>query len=329
MVETTQEVPQQQPQDLSFAEFKKARAEGKPVTSDTSTAAEPVTQPDTVADAGAAKDIQDGQPPKRDRSAAGRAKELIAAGRVEEAEKILEAAAKKDRERAERAEQELQTLRTRKPDEAAPPATQPQETKAEAKALKGFLQEYFERNREASYEDGLEAYYADKFNPDKLYSEVEKRLEAKAGRDAEAKAQQDAQKAHAERLDKAREKYDDFDEVYAEGIKAAEGVPVNPGFSAAMSQSDALGDLLYHFSKNPHELREIAVMTPQQAFNAVFSLGYKLSGGEPTPNPGKPKLPPSAAPAPVAPLGGASGGSGRPDPIKARSFSEYKRARQG
>lgn len=343
MIENEQAASQAPALPVNFTEYKKARAEGKPVTevapaTESAADSEPAEKPAESADSGAAteKPIQDGQHPKRDRSAAGRAQELITAGRIEEAQKILDAAAKKDRDRADQLERELQEARTRKPEQAAAPAAEtPKEpgTKSEQKALKAFLEEYFPANPQASYEDGLEAYYADKFNPEKIMGEFEKRMEekrAKEAAEADAKKRQEAQQSA---FNRGREKYDDFDEVLNRGKEATKDVPANPGVGAAIQESELVDDLVYHFSANPEEFRRVSALPPNAAYRAVIALEHQLSSSASAPalpTPGKPKIPPSAAPAPVAPLGGGSAGSnGRPKPSEAKSFADYKRARQG
>ena len=338
MIETTQ-APAPPVAQPSMADYKKARSEGKDVTATapavetpaTSEVAPPAPQGES-ADSGAAKEpIQDGQePPKRDKTAAGRAKELIAEGRVEEAEKILKAAATKDRERAERAEQELRELRGRTPEPAKPAAEPPKpETKQESKALKAFLADHFKANPDATYEDGLEAFYADKFSEDKLLESVEKRLEEKRRKEtAEADAKKQAQ-AQQERMAKAREKYQDYDEVIAAGRAATADVPANAGVSAAFNESEIVGDLAYHFSANPEEFRRISELPPQAAYRAVVALELKLSapGSTAPATPERPIIPPSASPAPPATVSGGASGSSAKTPDKAISMQEYKRLR--
>jgi len=322
-----------------MADYKKARAEGKDVTVAAPAAEIPAesepAKPAESADTGAAteKPIQDGQQhPKRDKTAAGRAKELIAEGRTEEAQSILDGAAKRDRERAERAEQELRELRGRTPEPAKPAETPKAEApKGEAKALKAFLADHFKENPEASYEDGLEAFYADKFSEDRILQSVEKRLDEKRQKEtAEADAKKQTQ-AQQERMAKAREKYQDYDDVIASGRAATADVPANAGVSAAFNESEVVGDLAYHFSANPEEFRRISELPPQAAYRAVIALELKLStpeGNAPV-TPERPKLPPSAAPAPPAATGGGFSGSSAKTVDKARDFSEYKKLRQG
>lgn len=321
----------------SMADYKKARSEGKDVTAtapvvENPAASEPATPPAEPAAPGTAKEpIQDGQQhQKRDKTAAGRAKELIAEGRLEEAQSILDGAAKKDRERAEKAEQELRELRGRTPEPAKPaePAKH-QESKQEAKARKDFLADYFKNNPDAVYEDGLDAF--DEVQKQSLFAEWDKRSEEKRQKEtAEADAKKQTQ-AQQERMAKAKEKYSDYDDVIAAGRAATADVPANVGVSAAFNESEIVGELAYHFSANPEEFRRISALPPQAAYRAVIALEYKLSTpGSPAPvNPERPIIPPSAAPAPPAPTGGGFSGSSAKTVDKATSMAEHKKLRQG
>ncbi len=124
---------------------------------------------------------------KRDRSAKGRAQELLAEGRFEEAEKIIAAAVSKtdrekfdadlktEKERADKLDKELQELRTRKPAieevrpvaeaakpvEAAKPAAEPAKF-AEAKpAMKAFMEKASTDHPEKSYEELQDLYWSE------------------------------------------------------------------------------------------------------------------------------------------------------------------------
>jgi hypothetical protein len=316
-----------------MADYKAARtagqsvqAESKPAENPLETAtSEPETKPEPVATEAASKtETQETPAPKRDRSATGRAKELMSEGRVDEAFKILEAAAKKGSVAAARQLEALPEDRTRKPEQATEQPT----TTAEKKALKSFLADYFKSNPEASYEDGIDAWNEGP-GAERLMEKLEKRLAERDEKERAKTQERQRQEAFKQRMDEARGKYEDFDEVYQNGIAQAEGIPVNPGFQQAIQESDISGELLYHYSKNIAELRTLCNLPPSQAYRAVLSQELKLAMPVETPaaTPGKPKLPPSSAPAPVATISGGAANSTPKAPQEARSFSEYKKLR--
>lgn len=329
---------QQQPvaPEQSFAEYKAARQAGKPVEAEakpaeTTTEPAPVaSEPDkgeSAADPEPAKEnVTQETPQKRDRSAAGRAKELLAAGRVDEAFKILKDAAAKGSARAAEMLEELpETPRTRKPEQQAAPEAP--KTEAEKRALKDFLAEYFQSHPNSTYEDGVEAWYEGP-GAERVLSTLEKRLDEKRMKEEADRKQQERQAEYQKRMDAAREKYEDFDDVYQAGIEQAAGIPVNPGFQQAVQESDIAGELLYHYSKNIQELRALSALPPDQAYRAVLRQELKLAlPVEPTATPGKPVIAPSAAPAPVAPVASGAANGAPKDPAKAPSYEAYKRLR--
>lgn len=332
MIEQTQVTqPAAAPSMAEFKAAETARLKGdtsaaQPV--ETQVAQEPPAKPEVVADTGAAKEpIQDVQHQKRDKTAAGRAKELIAEGRLDEAQAILDGAAKRDRERADRAEQELRELRgrTTEPVKSAAEPAKP-ENKQEAKARKDFLAEYFKANPAAAYEDGLDAF--DEIRETQLFEKWDKRSDERRQKDNEAEtARKNAEKQHG-LMAKVKEKYPDADEVFAQGAKDAADVPPNAGIGAAFAESDIPGDLRYHLCKNVDEFRRISALSPQAAYRAIVALEVKLSS-EPAmaaPTPEKPRIPPSQSAAPPTTIGGA-GGSAPVSPLRpGLSMSEFKKA---
>ena len=331
--EQAQQPTPQPPQ--SMAEYKAARQAGQPVQAEAkpaenpleATTSAPEATPEPVATEATPAKIETQETPAkapRDRSATGRAKELMAEGRVDEAFKILEAAAKKGSVAAARQLEALPESRTRKPEQEA---EQPQTT-AEKKALKSFLADYFKSNPDASYEDGIDAWNEGP-GAERLMEKLEKRLTERQQKEAEAARERERQESFKQRMDDAREKYADFDEVYQAGIAQAEGIPVNPGFQQAIQESDISGDLLYYYAKNIAELRQLSSLPPDQAYRAVLRQELKLAlpVETTTATPGKPKLPPSSAPPPVATVSGGAANGTPKAPHEARSMSEYKKLR--
>ena len=92
-----------------------------------------------------------------------------------------------------------------------------------------------------------------------------------------------------EKVSKAEDKYDDFDEVVGE-LK-----PVSP-LIAAIMEADNAADLAYYLGKNPKEAQRIAALGVRAQIREVGKLEYKLLA-----EPKKPKEP-SKAPAPITPV---------------------------
>jgi hypothetical protein len=323
--------------EQSFAEYKAARnaaqnpeaeapkaetpTEPAPVVSEAAPAVESAAAPEA-----ATENVTQETPLKRDRSASGRAKELLAAGRVDEALKILQAAAAKGSPKAAEMLEELPEARTRKPEQQATEA-QPK-TDTEKRALKDFLSQYFQSHPNATYEDGVEAWYEGP-GAERVLSTLENRLEQKRMKEEADRKDKERQAEYQKRMDAAREKYDDFDDVYQAGIEQAAGIPVNSGFQQAVQESDISGELLYYYSKNIGELRQLSQMSPSDAYRAVLRQELKLAlPVESTATPGKPVIVPSAAPAPIAPVASGAANGKPKNPAEARSFEEYKRLRR-
>ena len=94
-----------------------------------------------------------------------------------------------------------------------------------------------------------------------------------------------------EKVGKAQDKYDDFDEVVG-ALK-----PSSP-WSVAIMKTDNGADVAYHLGSHQAEARKLFALDPYDQILEIAKLSHKLSAA-----PEKPKEP-SKAPAPIAPVTG-------------------------
>ncbi len=136
-------------------------------------------------------------------------------------------------------------------------------------------------------------------------------------------AENAAKSSHVEREAKAREKYEDYDEVTRNP-----SLPVSKAMAAAILHADNGPDLYYYLGNHPEEAERISRLNPPLA---VMELGKIVSKIGTTPAPARPV---SRAPAPINPVvaGGGAPPSEEPlatDPIKEwvekRNRAEAKR----
>jgi hypothetical protein len=326
-MENELQIPVEKPEEVqsettkSFADFKKEYTQRKTDPPSDQSASNSDSKPEETSTASEPVEQQQEEKKRRDRSAEGRIKEL-------------NAEAKRERERAERLEQELRDLRTRKPEPIPQANIQPEPAQQAASAsqtrkLNAFLEEYFEKNKAADYEDGLQAYL-ESIASVNLVESVEKKLEEKRQKELEQKRAEEKQREFQDNLSKAKQKYHDYDAIVAAGIEAAQGIPSNLGYEAAMKESEVVGDLVYFFSKNIDELRRITALDPSAAYRAVVSLEQRFSGNTETAQVATPekKLPPSYAPPPPAIVGGGSAGSSTVSLTGAPNMREFKKRYQ-
>lgn len=133
---------------------------------------------------------------------------------------------------------------------------------------------------------------------------VEKFYSEKAAREFSEKQRAQAHQQTIQRIasewekkaDRGSEKYDDFDQV------VGNMEPVNEVIAAVM-ECDNAEDVAYYLAKNPQDAQRIAAMDARSAIRAIGKLEAKLLSEPP-----KAKTP-SKAPAPIAPVGGKSGGA--------------------
>lgn len=129
-----------------------------------------------------------------------------------------------------------------------------------------------------------------------------------------------AEKAHKaslglfrDRVDDARGRIDDYDEV-----TRASRAPTSPEIEDAIINSDIGPEMHYHLCKNENLAAEIASLPPAQAYMRLGQIEGRLSAGKPK------KI--SSAPKPVPTVTGKSAvAQKRPEDM---SFAEYKKHRE-
>lgn len=209
--------------------------------------------------------------------------------------------------RALRAETEAQLLREQL---AGKPAEKPTEKTPAVDASKKPVAGDF-----AEYEDFIEAL------ADWKYAQNV----SKANQETQKTQQETARAAlieqHTGRLDTAREKYSDFDEVTDQEL------PISQAMQDVIFESETGAELAYWLGKNPDECKRISRLTPTAAarelgkVEATLGTAEPASGAAETP---KPKV--TSAPAPIKPVGAKSKANVK-DP-KDMSLSEYRAYRE-
>jgi hypothetical protein len=150
------------------------------------------------------------------------------------------------------------------------------------------------------------------------------RLLAERDHVSEQTKAQAAQKAtlssHGARMEAAKERYADLDEVFAEAPQIA----FNDSTFSAIVESDQSADIAYHLAKNPAEAARISALSPVKQIMEIARLEdrFKVS-----PAPVK-RI--SQAPTPLNPIGG-NGAVVQKDPDKMNDaeWLAYERARVG
>lgn len=158
----------------------------------------------------------------------------------------------------------------------------------------------------------------DEFGDDRAYFEaqIEHLAEKKAAQklaDRERTMQHEkTQEAFLERAESAKSRYADFDAVVSNPA-----LPINEGMAEFISDSDAGPDLAYFLGKNPFKAAEIAQLSPIKAARELTRLEAELAA--------KPKPRTSNAPAPIVPIGGASGGSKSPAEMSDAEYAKWRK----
>jgi hypothetical protein len=118
------------------------------------------------------------------------------------------------------------------------------------------------------------------------------------------RAEQAAATAYFAKVETAKAKYDDFEDV-----AFADDVPITDPMTKAIMGAENGPDIQYYLGSHPEEARVISRQDPYSQIRAIGRLEAKLS----TPSPKKT----TTAPKPVKPLGGTgAGGVGQTDPAK-------------
>lgn len=156
----------------------------------------------------------------------------------------------------------------------------------------------------------------------------ESEREAKATADAEAKAKADRDDAtqrmvdeHHAREAKARENYEDYDDV----LESAQDVGIPQQLGMAILQHPQSAELAYHLGKNLAELERITKLPPPQALMEIGKIAAKLEPAKPQP----PKKV-TKAPKPITPVTGSSGPTEQSvyDPNLADDYNAWVKKRE-
>lgn len=149
-------------------------------------------------------------------------------------------------------------------------------------------------------------------------------LSAKENETAEQEVQQaqlqERFDAHVKRVEAAREKYTDYDQV-VESIEA-ENDELPEGVALTIVELENGPDVAYHLAKNPEILSKLREMSSYRAIAEIGKIADKLAG---TAEPKEPPKPKSAAPAPIKPV--STGATKSAVPLDEMSYSDYKKAR--
>jgi hypothetical protein len=160
---------------------------------------------------------------------------------------------------------------------------------------------------------------------------VEQALAKRAEAEKREKAVQSAKEADAtwtEAVDKAKAKYDDFEDV-AYALPKDGGPAVTQHMAEAIKTSEIGPEIAYYLGSNVAESKRIAAMTPAAQAREIGKLEAKLA--EPTKSPVKV----SSAPDPIEPVSGKSSprgelrGNESMDEIYRSMFPNRKGGRQG
>lgn len=322
-MENTIEVPAKTPgQAVDRAEFRRIRqGEQIPVPA---TVTKPPTQPSDTGSESAApsegaetKNTQEGkkeEAPKKDRSLEGRLRELRAAGKHDEADKIArDAWTKSEKDRADRLEQELRELRTRKPEPSPQPVPEPAKPPADP------------AKPDDSDKPKLKSFI-DQAKTGETYEQVYEQWEEAVAEWRDKKRQaQTAQNTVKERV-KAR--YQEALAKMPDLPQAAERVTLSPQVThALLTEIDGGFEAIHHLGTHPDELARIQGLSPVGQFAETAYLARMLkAGAAPESTTEKPKPPVSKA-APPPPRVGGSEAAAPKNPSEARNREEYKKLR--
>lgn len=127
--------------------------------------------------------------------------------------------------------------------------------------------------------------------------------------------QNDAAKKFATSAEKARDKYDDFDDAVTDP-----DLTITPAMAAIVAEADDPGELAYHLAKNPQEARRIANMSPAKAAMELGRIEDRMKAQAPKPAAVPPKRETQAPPPPKV----VAGGTGKPQTrLEERTPDDY------
>jgi len=152
----------------------------------------------------------------------------------------------------------------------------------------------------------------DQFSSDEAY--VDALAEQKAARLLEQREQQkkefEVNESFHEKVERVREKYDDFD-----AVAFNPDIPVSNAMAEIIRSSDVGPDLAYYLGKNREEAVRISEMTAAQQGAALARLEVKISNAPPVKKT-------SSAPAPISPVNPRGSASADYDTTDPRSVGK-------
>jgi hypothetical protein len=223
-----------------------------------------------------------------------------------------------------------------KPEDTKTPEKKEPEKPAAPEEPEPKLKDFVESlEKYGDYEGALEAWQTarEAWRDKKRTADLEAKiadLEAKLAKKGDEKDQQrEAAQQWADRVESAKEKHADWDEVMEQATSRE--TMINPAPQAAIVDSPIATDILYHLAKHPEEAKRIAGLSDVAAIREIGKLEAKLSAepekkpaaeapkpaekpAEKTPEQPKPR--PSAAPEPIKPVGGTNAKTAEIDPYK-------------
>ena len=228
--------------------------------------------------------------PKRDRTAEGRIAELT--------------------RKARELEEERNHWRSKAESATAPkPETPKLETQPNTSDGKPQLKTFVAQlGADETYEDAQERW------ADAVAEWREQQAQKKAQERETATKQQETAIKLKTKVEEARSKYEDFDQV-------TEGNWLTPAMQEFLIEADSL-DVIYHLGANRDEVARISQLSRARQIAELGKIEDRLSKPEP-----KPTAPPvSKAPAPLRNVSGSAPEPER-DPNKAQTFEEFQRLR--
>jgi hypothetical protein len=191
-----------------------------------------------------------------------------------------------------------------------------------------------EKPAKSATDEPQEADYTDftKYLKDHVRWEVRQELKEQAEaaeRETLEEQAKETWEGHQGRMEAAKEKYEDFDEVVDVPTPWAMTNPspieraAAEAFRIAVIEDDNGPEILYHLGQNAEEFAKLGEMTPAQVVKAVARLSDKLAP-KAEKEPAKPKLV-SKAPAPIKPVSG--GATKNSTPLDQVDMAEYKKRR--
>jgi len=180
----------------------------------------------------------------------------------------------------------------------------------------------------AEYTDALVSFRVDQ----RLRDEQAKREREAAEREKEAR-----QREFGKRLNDAKSKHDDFEEVLT-SIKGTELERVHQDVTEYITESEQGPELLYHLAKNPDVLDRLRKLSPRRFIAELGKLEAKWEEKTPPAKEQTPTLsevattarPVSKAPAPIAPLdtAGIAPVAKKPEDMSVAELREYRRQQE-